>query len=626
VNIALPLRDHETGEIIGIMRTTYIVSPLTTILAEKVGQTGESDLFFPGEVVSHIHKGEFGPAEAGVFEALQAVFDQGMAEMEYEGTLSVVTQAQVQTLEGNPAVDNLDWVVVMHQQQDEAFAPVNAAIQGFIIVLLIVVALAIVVAYFIAQLLTRPIIQLTLTAEEVSAGNIDSRAEVTTSDEVGTLATAFNSMTSQLREFIGTLEQRVADRTKAIATSSEVSRRLSTILDRETLVKEVVEQLVTAFDYYYAHIYLFNENKDTLIMMGGTGEAGQTMLARGHTIPKGAGMVGRAGESNQVVLAADTSVEDGWLPNELLPETRSELAVPISIGDTVLGVFDVQHSVVNGLTGEDADLMTSIANQVAVALQNIESAETVAKRAVELQTVATISTATATIQDSQEMLATVVNLTQRQFDLYHAHVFLYNENSKDLEIVACGWQEGVEHEGTHGTEAISIDQEQSLVARSARTRQAVIVNNVQIEPGWLPNPQLPDTRAEMAVPLLVGNQLLGVMDVQADRIDAFSEEDANIQTTLASQVATALQNAQTYSEAQQQAEHETTLNLISQKLQNAATIEEALQTAVRELGHALGGKQTLVALDPDALSGDVKSDDGQDTPITPELTETGVEK
>ena len=93
VQIALPLRNQRTGEITGILRTTYIVSPLATILTEKVGQTGEADLYIPGEVVSHIHEGEFGQAEAEEFEALQAVADQGMVEMEYEGTLSVVTQA-----------------------------------------------------------------------------------------------------------------------------------------------------------------------------------------------------------------------------------------------------------------------------------------------------------------------------------------------------------------------------------------------------------------------------------------------------------------------------------------------------------------------------------------------------
>ena len=77
------------------------------------------------------------------------------------------------------------------------------------------------------------------------------------------------------------------------------------------------------------------------------------------------------------------------------------------------------------------------------------------------------------------MLATVVHLTQRRFGLYHAHVFMYNEDTEELQIEACGYQEGDEHEGTHGTTTIPIAQEQSLVARAARTRKAIIVNDVR---------------------------------------------------------------------------------------------------------------------------------------------------
>jgi GAF domain-containing protein len=144
--------------------------------------------------------------------------------------------------------------------------------------------------------------------------------------------------------------------------------------------------------------------------------------------------------------------------------------------------------------------------------------------------------------------------------------------------------------------AIPLEQEQSLVARAARTRQAVIVNDVRNEPGWLRNPLLPDTASELAVPLVIGDQILGVLDVQSDRLNAFTEEDANIQTTLASQVATALQNARSFVRAQRQAERESMLNVISQKIQSATTVEAVLQIAARELGRALGAPRTIAQL------------------------------
>jgi GAF domain-containing protein len=194
------------------------------------------------------------------------------------------------------------------------------------------------------------------------------------------------------------------------------------------------------------------------------------------------------------------------------------------------------------------------------------------------------------------MLDSVVHLTQRQFGLYHAHIFLYDEKTGELKITACGWKEGDEHEGTHETASIPIAQEQSLVARAARTRLAVIVNDVNNEPGWLPNSLLPLTTSEMAVPLVIGDQVVGVLDVQSERLNAFTEEDANIQTTLASQVAIALQNARSFAQAQKQAERETMLNVIGQKIRSATTVDSVLQIAARELGHALGAPLTIAQL------------------------------
>jgi len=174
----------------------------------------------------------------------------------------------------------------------------------------------------------------------------------------------------ELRTLNVGLEQRVAERTKALATSAEVSRRLASILDPKQLAGAVVNQVQAAFSYYYAQIYLFDEKGENLVLTAGTGEAGAAMLKRGHALQQGRGLVGRAAEDNQSVLVSDTSQDPDWLPNELLPDTKAEAAIPIAIGDRVLGVLDVQDNVTNDITPDDITLLESLAGQVAISLQN----------------------------------------------------------------------------------------------------------------------------------------------------------------------------------------------------------------------------------------------------------------
>jgi putative methionine-R-sulfoxide reductase with GAF domain len=259
-----------------------------------------------------------------------------------------------------------DWAVVTELPVSEAYQEV---IRGGVISLIVMLAMGVLAGLmgaYMARRLAAPLLGLTQTATRIAGGEMGLQAAPEGPAEVVSLAQAFNHMTEQLRELIRSLEARG----RALETSARVSRRLSTILDQKQLVAEVVEQVQQAFDYYHAHIYLVDEASGDLVMAGGTGEAGRAMLAGGHRIPQGRGLVGRAAETMATVLVPDVSQEEGWLPNPLLPDTRAEVAVPIMAGERVLGVLDVQHNVAGGLGESDAELLASIAGQVAVALQN----------------------------------------------------------------------------------------------------------------------------------------------------------------------------------------------------------------------------------------------------------------
>jgi GAF domain-containing protein/HAMP domain-containing protein len=226
------------------------------------------------------------------------------------------------------------------------------------------------------------------------------------------------------------------------------------------------------------------------------------------------------------------------------------------------------------------------------------------RRAGELATVAEVGTATATILETDRLLQEVVNLSKERFNLYHAHIYLLDESRENLVLTSGAGEVGRQMKAKGLS--IPFNREQSLVARAAREQKGVTVNDVTLAPDFLPNPLLPNTRSELAVPMIVGGKVIGVFDVQSEQIGRFTESDVNIQITLAAQVATSIQNVRSFEQSKAQAELESLVNAIGQKIQRAATVEEVLQIAARELGTATGAARVSANLSRPAESGDVK--------------------
>ncbi len=172
-----------------------------------------------------------------------------------------------------------------------------------------------------------------------------------------------------------------------------------------------------------------------------------------------------------------------------------------------------------------------------------------AKRAAELEITTQLATSIARIADPDVMLQTVVDEVKASFQLYHAHLYLLNEAGDQLVLRAGAGAAGRQMVAQHRT--IAFDHPHSLVARAARTRAGVVANDVRLEPDFLPHPLLPLTRSELAVPLVVADDLLGVLDVQAEAVEHFTPEDVRIQTILAAQIAVALENAQSRRRSEQ---------------------------------------------------------------------------
>ena len=263
-------------------------------------------------------------------------------------------------------------------------------------------------------------------------------------------------------------------------------------------------------------------------------------------------------------------------------------ALTIAANELESGNYDAQAEI---SSGDEIGTLASAFNGMARQIKQTLAA--IAQRAAELQTVSEVSASASTLLDVDKLLWNVSNLTKERFGLYHAHIYMLNEAEDTLLLVAGAGDAG--RQMVSEGRSIPIDREQSLVARAAREHRGVIVNDVRSAPEFLPHPLLPDTRSELAVPMIVNDKVIGVFDVQSDVVDQFTQENANIQTIMAAQIAVAVQNARSYVEVQAKAEREALIASIGQKIQNTSSVESALQVAIRELGRAVG-QETIVRL------------------------------
>jgi len=356
MSIAIPIIDLELGEISHILIATLRLEKIREFMAN------EERVLFLIDKSSKVILQE-GAADADLTGQVVNVPEENDVTQGVRGTIVVMARDRIQ-------LNQQEIDLVVEQSSSVALKLVNSNIYITVASVIVMIGLSILFGSFASRVVTVPMGELADAAKAVTTGDLQREIAINSDDEIGILAATFSSMTSKLCTLIGSLEQKVEDRTHALKTSTEVSRRISTILDQDQLVQEVVEQVQQALNYYHAHIYLFDESHEKLLMVGGTGEVGQTLLENGHKISRGMGLVGRVGEYNQAILVSDVAEEPDWLPNRLLPDTKAEVAVPIAVGEKVIGVMDIQNNEAGSLSQADVDLLLSITSQVAVAIQN----------------------------------------------------------------------------------------------------------------------------------------------------------------------------------------------------------------------------------------------------------------
>ena len=476
------------------------------------------------------------------------------------------------------------------------------------------------------------------------------------------VVSAFDQMASELRTTLAELEDRATSRSRDLATAAEVSRQVAGTLDLDKLLPDLVELTKERFGLYHSQVYMVDEEAGMLTMRAGAGDAGRIMKEQGHGIPLNAerSLVAGAARTQEPVVINDVTKNPDHLPNPILPATRSELAIPLVLEGKTIGVLDAQADKVNRFTEDEVLVFQTMAEQVAVAVQNaqlfaeqtaasefqatlfqtlpigllitdmdrqvveanptaesllgykrdemigrppleliaegnrdeffaavgkaLNDGETVdievnrlAKDGQTLGSLAHIAPRRDTEGETAGVLVALEDTSQRErsqqrerlayevgeemsqklevdgllsltvqrlgetFKYYHAHIYLLDDEQENLIV-----REGL---GTAGTQlkdlghSIPLTAERGLVVRAAQTKEPVVVNDVTKNPDHLPNPLLPETISEVALPLMAGGDLLGILDVQHNVAGYFDSSEVGTLRVVASQLGTAISNA-----------------------------------------------------------------------------------
>jgi PAS domain S-box-containing protein len=341
------------------------------------------------------------------------------------------------------------------------------------------------------------------------------------------------------------LYQQMQRRARQLGASVEVSRAVTSILDMDTLLPQVVDLIRDAFGYDHAQVFLMSDDDTQADLVASTGEAGRQLLAVDHSLPVGShSVIGQVTANGEPVIALDTAdARFVHRPNPYLPDTRSEMALPLIARGQILGALDVQSNQSGAFTEEDTRILAGLADQVATAIDNARLFALSEERAEEMEFLFNVTTAATTSPELAEALEHVVETLQTTMGVSRASVFLPDQSGDYLRKGA-----GISLSG-EDTAYSSVSVDRGLLGWVARHKEATIINDLSNDPRRLSDAE--NIQAAIAVPLMTISDLVGVLLVESEQAHAFDNDDLRLLQTLSGSLGAIIQNSRLLQEMQE---------------------------------------------------------------------------
>ena len=572
--IAIPLISSKKGAVIGILRTNYRLSGISESLSHiKIAETGVATLVFPNNEVLTLD-GTRTTLIPGLLEKIIST-TTNFVQIEFQGKESVIGNSRVSPLTSKyPSIDNLHWVLITTQDPSEALRTVTVVAQSTLLISLGALLIASILAVIVSQYLSDPITRLANAVFMVRTKDLNYRAVVESQDEIGKLAESFNAMTGELQETLLGLENRVAERTMDLEQRSrelanrtiqlehantrsqrrafqfqaiaDVARTIASVRKLDDLLPRIARVVSEQFGFYHTGIFLLDEAGQYAQLSAASSEGGKLMLSQGHRLKVGEqGIVGFVTGRGTARIALDTGSDAVFFNNPDLPETRSEMAIPLKTAGEIIGALDIQSKQSNAFTQEDIEVIQILGDQISIAIENSRQFEKSQRALSEAET--------------------VYNQYLRQE---------WNRGDKN-DIT------GYRHTIT-GTHAIEPSTTTSKDLKPLKTD--TVFSDID-----------PITKeATLLVPIKLRNEVIGVLNIRSPKRQAWNEDEINLVKSVADRVAISVENARLFEEATRRANQERTVSQITAKIRSTNDPTEMISIVLKELKQTLNIKDARV--------------------------------